>query len=228
LASARQDDLHARSPFVLEGVEQKAVSFDDVAEKFPRIAQQMSFLMEIDKLKSIIRQSPILGENRKENDAEHSWHLALMAVLLKEHAIDEDVDILQAVKMILIHDIVEIDAGDTFVYDIAANVGKREREVLAAERIFNLLPADQAVEIRALWDEFEERQTPASRFANALDRLHPMMLNYMSGGRGWAAHGVKSSQVFDRNKTMREGSPILWDFASCCVRDAVKEGFLPE
>jgi putative hydrolase of HD superfamily len=184
--------------------------------------------MEIDKLKAIIRQSPIINENRKENDAEHSWHLATMAIFLKEYAADPDVDILQAVKMVLIHDIVEIDAGDTFVYDVAANVDKREREVRAAERLFNLLPADQAVEIRALWEEFEERKTSESRYANALDRLHPMMMNYMSHGRGWAAHGVKSSQVFDRNKTMNDGSPLLWEFASACVHDAVKEGFLPE
>jgi len=204
------------------------VSFDDVTKQFPRIAQQVSFLMEIDKLKAIIRQSPIINENRKENDAEHSWHLATMAIFLKEYAADPDVDILQAVKMVLIHDIVEIDAGDTFVYDIAANVDKREREVRAAERLFNLLPADQAVEIRALWEEFEERKTSESRYANALDRLHPMMMNYMSHGRGWAAHGVKSSQVFDRNKTMNDGSPLLWEFASACVHDAVKEGFLPE
>lgn len=204
------------------------MSFDDVTKQFPRIAQQVSFLMEIDKLKAIIRQSPIINENRKENDAEHSWHLATMAIFLKEYAADPDVDILQAVKMVLIHDIVEIDAGDTFVYDIAANVDKREREVRAAERLFNLLPADQAVEIRALWEEFEERKTSESRYANALDRLHPMMMNYMSHGRGWAAHGVKSSQVFDRNKTMNDGSPLLWEFASACVHDAVKEGFLPE
>ncbi len=204
------------------------MSFDDVAELFPRIAQQMNFLMEIDKLKSIVRQSPILNENRRENDAEHSWHLATMALLMKEHAADPDVDLLHAIKMVLIHDIVEIDAGDTFVYDTVAMLDKREREVKAADRIFNILPTDQAIEIRALWEEFEDRKTSASRYANALDRLIPMMLNYMSRGRGWAAHGVKSSQVFDRNKTMEEGSPRLWDFACACVHDAVREGFLPE
>lgn len=204
------------------------MSFDDVGVMFPRIAQQMSFLMEIDKLKAIIRQSPIINEDRKENDAEHSWHLAMMAIMLSEYADDSDVDLLQAIKMILVHDIVEIDAGDTFVYDIAANVDKREREERAAERIFNLLPTDQAIYVRALWEEFEERTTPASRFANALDRLHPMMLNYISHGRGWAAHGVKSSQVFDRNKSMQDGAPKLWEFACACVHDAVKEGFLPD
>lgn len=188
----------------------------------------MTFLMEIDKLKSILRQSPNLTENRRENDAEHSWHLATMAVLLAEYAEDPTVDILSAVKMILIHDIVEIDAGDTFVYDIAANADKREREEKAAERIFNLLPSDQAHEIRALWEEFEANQSPASNFANALDRLHPMMLNYTSRGRGWAVHGITSRQVMERNKTMQNGAPILWRYASACVADAVKEGFLPE
>jgi putative hydrolase of HD superfamily len=204
------------------------MSIDDIAVHFPRIAQQMSFLMEIDKLKSIIRQSPILNENRKENDAEHSWHLATMAILFQEYAAELNLDLLRAVKMILIHDIVEIDAGDTFVYDIAANVDKREREVKAADRIFNLLPDDQALEVRALWEEFELHETPESKYANALDRLHPMMLNYTSGGRGWAAHGVTSAQVYDRNKSMEDGAPLLWKFASRCVADAVKEGFLPE
>jgi putative hydrolase of HD superfamily len=204
------------------------MSFDDVAVLFPRIAQQMSFLMEIDKLKAIIRQSPIINENRKENDAEHSWHLATMALFLREYADDPDLDVFHAIKMILIHDIVEIDAGDTFVYDIAAHATKRRREELAAERIFNMLPDDQAVEIRDLWEEFELHQTPESRYANALDRLHPMMMNYMSGGRGWAAHGVTSAQVLDRNKSMQDGAPMLWDFAASCVDDAINEGFLPK
>jgi putative hydrolase of HD superfamily len=204
------------------------VSFDEVATLFPKIAQQMTFLMEIDKLKAIIRQSPIINENRRENDAEHSWHLATMAIFLREYAEDSTIDMFHVIKMILIHDIVEIDAGDTFVYDIAAHADKREREVAAAERIFNLLPSDQAAEIRSLWEEFEEHTTPESRYANALDRLQPMMQNYSSKGRGWAAHGVTSAQVMDRNRSMAEGSPILWEFATSCVRDAVKEGFLPE
>jgi putative hydrolases of HD superfamily len=204
------------------------MSHDDVAKLFPRIAHQMNFLMEIDKLKSILRQSPVIGELRRENDAEHSWHLATMALLLSEHASDQNVDLLQAVKMILIHDLVEIDAGDTFVYDTMAMAGKREREERAADRIFNLLPSDQAVEVRALWEEFEERSTPASKYANALDRLQPMMLNYTSRGWGWSRHGVTSQQVYTRNSGMGEGAPELWEYAKACVADAVKEGFLPE
>jgi putative hydrolases of HD superfamily len=188
----------------------------------------MRFLMEIDNLKLILRQSPVLGQVRHENDAEHSWHLATMALLLTEYAAEPDVDVLQAIKMILIHDLVEIDAGDTFVYDIAANVDKRQREELAAERIFNILPPDQAKDVRALWEEFEERTTPASKYANALDRLQPMMLNYMSRGRGWSKHGIRSHQVYERNKTMEEGAPELWEYAKACVSDAVSEGFLPE
>ena len=138
-----------------------------------RLKNQLTFIWEIDQLKNIFRQTYLLDENRKENDAEHSWHIAMMAVILQEYA-NEDVDLLRIIKMMLIHDIVEIDAGDTYCYDEAGNESKRQRELEAADRLFNILPQDQAKEFRALWDEFEARETDEAKFARALDRLQPL------------------------------------------------------
>ena len=146
-----------------------------------RLEQQMNFILEVDKLKKIGRQTYLSDGSRKENDAEHSWHLALMAILLGEHA-NEKVDVLKVVSLVLIHDIIEIDAGDTYAYDDEGNKTKREREEKAADRIFNLLPKDQAVYMRELWEEFEEGETPEARFALALDNVQPTMLNDASGG----------------------------------------------
>ena len=190
-----------------------------------RLAEQIQFLLEIDKLKSVARQSYLLDGSRHENDAEHSWHLAVMAVLLAEHAA-EPVDLGRVMKMVLIHDLVEIDAGDTFAYDEEGHADKPEREQRAADRIFALLPDGQARELRALWDEFEARQTPDSRFAAALDRLQPQLCNYHTQGRTWREHGVTADRVLERNCHMGEGAPALWEYAQQLIQDAVAKGCL--
>jgi putative hydrolase of HD superfamily len=187
--------------------------------------QQIEFILEIDRAKQIFRQNFLTDGSRRENDAEHSWHLALMALVLREYAAPE-VEIFRVVQMLLLHDIVEIDAGDTFVYDDAAMADKAEREVQAAERLFGILPTEQAGEWRSLWDEFEARESADARFAAALDRLHPMLCNYASGGGGWKKHNVPMELVLERNALMGDGSEVLWAFAQNMVRDAEKRGFL--
>ncbi len=185
---------------------------------------ELHFIVELDKLKSVLRRS-IIGEGRRENSAEHSWHFAMMAILLNEYA-NEPVDVLRVAKMALVHDIVEIDAGDTFVYDEAGESDKAEREQKAAERIFHLLPVDQAAEVRALWDEYEDRQTAESRFACAIDRLAPILLNYEKQGQMWRHYGVPASRVLSRNEPMKDGSARLWDYVRRLVADAVSKGYI--
>lgn len=177
-----------------------------------RLRQQMTFIQEIDKLKKISRQSYITDGSRKENDAEHSWHLAMMAMLLSEHA-SQKVDVLKVMSMVLIHDIVEIDAGDTYAYDIEGNATKREREEKAADRLFGLLPKDQTVYVRELWEEFEKQETAEAKFARALDCMQPIMLNAASNGKAWQEHEVRLSQILGRNQTTKEGARILWEYA---------------
>lgn len=177
-----------------------------------RLQQQMEFMAEVDKLKKIGRQSYLTDSSRKENDAEHSWHLAMMAVFLSEYA-KEDVDVLHVISMVLIHDLVEIDAGDTYAYDTEGNKSKRAREEKAADRIFNILPDDQAQKVRDLWEEFEANETPEANFANALDRVQPIMLNHKSDGKAWAEHRVALSQILSRNVNVEKGAPKLWEYA---------------
>lgn len=177
-----------------------------------RLEKQMAFIRELDKNKGIGRQTYILRGERKENDAEHMFHLAIMAAVLSEHA-NESVDVLKVMTMVLVHDAVEIDAGDTYAYDEEGYATKAEREKKAADRIFHLLPEDQEVYFRGLWEEFEENKTKEANFANALDRVQPMMLNHESGGRAWLEHDVKQSQVMSRNSNVKEGSEVLWDYA---------------
>ena len=196
-----------------------------------RLEQQINFVVEVDKLKRIVRQSFLTGEKgseRLENDAEHSWHLALMSFLLQEYAPDKGagMDLLRVIKMVLIHDLVEIDAGDTYCYDEEAMGDKRSREEKAAERIFTLLPSDQALEIRRLWDEFEENATPEARYAAALDRLQPILLNYHTEGRSWKKHGITAEQVLKRNIALRDGAPELWAYVQDLVNKAKKKGYL--
>lgn len=181
-------------------------------EKLERLKQQMAFIKEIDKLKKIARQSYLSDGSRKENDAEHSWHLAMLCLILSEHA-NENIDVLRVMSMVLIHDLVEIDAGDTYAYDTVGNQTKRAREEKAADRIFNILPQDQAVYIRELWEEFEECKTMESKFANALDRIQPIMLNDASDGKAWMEHQVQLSQVLSRNEKSKNGSKVLWEYA---------------
>lgn len=190
-----------------------------------RFQKQLDFLLEIDRLKQVMRQSYICRGLRKENSSEHSWHLAVMALVLAEHA-GQAVDSCKVVKMALVHDLVEIDAGDTFCYDDAGNADKAQREQAAARRIFSLLPPDQGAELRGLWEEFEARATPEARFAAALDRLMPLLHNYHSRGKTWQEHDVAAAQVLERNRPIEDGSPGLWAFARSLIEDAVRRGFL--
>lgn len=192
-----------------------------------RMQKQLDFILELDKLKYIFRQSYVADGSRHENDAEHSWHLALMAMILSEHA-NEPVDVLHVMKMVLIHDAVEIDAGDTYAYDTAGNATKRVREEKAADRIFNILPENQAKEMRDIWEEFEANETPEARFANALDKVQPIMLNDITGGRAWREHGVAADQVLKRNETTQTGSGKLWQHANSLVEKNTKLGNLME
>lgn len=191
-----------------------------------RLAQQIEFIVEIDQLKRVLRRTYLIDTSRRENDAEHSWHLGLMAILLVEHAASPQLDLLRVLKMVLVHDLVEIDAGDTFAYDDVGAMDKAAREAAAAARIFGLLPADQAAELRALWDEFEARQTPEAKYAAALDRFQPMLHNYRTQGKAWQEHGITADQVLARNRHMAEGAPALWDYARRFVADAVAKGYL--
>lgn len=190
-----------------------------------RLQQQMAFIEEIDKLKRVLRQSLVLDASRRENSAEHSWHLAVMALFLAEHA-DQPVDVTRVVKMLLIHDLVEIDAGDTYAYDTQGHTDKEERERQAAARIFGLLPQDQARQVWELWEEFEANETPEARFALALDRLQPMVHNYRTAGASWKLNQVTSSKVLDRAESITRGSKILGDFAKATIADAVAKGYL--
>ena len=192
-----------------------------------RLKRQIEFILEIDRLKSVLRRSYLINDPRLENSAEHSWHLAVMAMLLAEHA-NVEVDLLQVLKMLLVHDIVEIDAGDTFCYDVAGNDTKADRESVAARRIFGLLPDDQKEELHRLWEEFEARQTPEAKFAAALDRLMPLLHNYHTDGRSWRQHGVTKAQVLERNAHVDEGSETLWAYIEAMIEDAANKGYLTE
>ncbi len=176
-----------------------------------RLEQQMAFIRELDGLKQIGRQTYLKDGSRKENDAEHSWHLAIMALLLGEYA-NEEMDLLKVISMVLIHDVVELDAGDTYAYDTAGNATKKERESRAADRIFHLLPTDQASYLRQIWDEFEEQVTIEAKFAHTLDNIQPMMLNAATNGKAWKEHQVKLSQILQRNARTGEGSQALWEY----------------
>ncbi|HET7535653.1 MAG TPA: HD domain-containing protein [Candidatus Didemnitutus sp.] len=191
-----------------------------------RLERQMRFAFEIDKLKRVLRRTRTSDNARQENSAEHSWHIALMAATLAEHA-NEPVDALRVAKMLLIHDLVEIDAGDTFGYDTAGHADKYEREVRAAERIFGLLPADQAAEFRALWEEFEASTTADAKFALSMDRLQAVMLNLATDGGSWKEHGVTYGRVIDRNRHIGTGSQALWNFAKRRIDEAAAKGHLP-
>ena len=192
-----------------------------------RLAQQIRFIIEVDKLKEVFRQTLLTQSRRQENDAEHSWHLCLMVIVLAEHANTPDINVLRVLKMLLIHDLVEIDAGDTFAYDTARMADQHEREARAADRIFGLLPADQAAEFRALWDEFEARTTPEAKFAAAVDRFQPMLQNCLTEGAAWRQHGVTSDRVIARNRHIADGAAAVWDYAAQLIADAVKAGHLP-
>jgi putative hydrolase of HD superfamily len=174
-----------------------------------RLAQQIAFLVEADKLKAIARRTPLVDGSRLENSAEHSWHLVLAAMIMRQYA-DGHVDLLRVLEMVAVHDLVEIDAGDTFAYDVAGQVTKAEREVAAAGRIFGLLPADQREYVTSLWEEFEAQDSRASRFANALDRLQPLLQNACAGGGSWRAHSLHRDQVLQRMSPIEVAMPDIW------------------
>jgi len=193
-----------------------------------RLDRQLRFIIEIDKVKAVLRRTRLFDNSRHENDAEHSWHLAVMALTLREYA-DGQIDIARVIEMVLVHDIVEADAGDTFLYDETANEAKEEIERQAAERIFGLLPADQKAWFASLWEEFEARLTAEARFAAALDRLEPMMQNALTAGYAWKRHNVRRGQVVGKNRPIVEaGSIALWRFAEGLLDRAVESGHLEE
>ncbi|HHX8657095.1 TPA: HD domain-containing protein [Vibrio diabolicus] len=191
-----------------------------------RLEKQLALVIELDKLKSILRRTRVKSaEGRLENSGEHSWHVALMEILMEEHA-NAPVDICRVMKMLLIHDVVEIDAGDTFVYDTAASQEQAEKEIRAAERLFGMLPSDQEQELLALWHEFEAAQTDDAKYAKALDRLIPMLLNYHNNGQSWKEHGVSREQALTINKRIEFGSVTLWDKAKELIEEATEKGWL--
>lgn len=190
-----------------------------------RLDQQIGFILELDTLKSVLRRSYLLNNTRRENSAEHSWHLSAMALVLAEHA-NVDIDQFRVLKMLLVHDIVEIDSGDTYIYDAAGNDTKAVREQEAAQRIFGLLPDDQKLELTQLWQEFEARETPEAKFAAALDRLMPLLHNYHTEGRSWREHGITKQQVLNLNRHIADGSQSLWEYAEALIDDAAAKGYL--
>ena len=192
-----------------------------------RIAKQLAFALEIDKVKNIFRQTSLSGKIRKENDAEHSWHMAVMAYLLREYA-NEKVDILKVMMMCLIHDVVEIDAGDTYCYDEEGLKTQKEREEAAKIRIFSMLPVEQAKEMMALFDEFEAYETPESKFAHAMDNLQPLILNNSNNGSDWKEHGVNSTQVYGRQSKTKLGSEKLFEVTDVILQENIRKGNLPK
>lgn len=190
-----------------------------------RLMEQLAFILEVEKLKTVLRKTPLLDRSRVENDAEHTWQLALMAMVLSEHA-REPVDLLRVIRMLLIHDIVEIDAGDTFAYDSVGLASQVERELKAADRIFALLPDDQAKEFRALWDEFELKASDDARFANAMDRLQPLLHNFFTEGGTWSANGVTSTDVDRRMAPIGIASATLGELSAKLIARAIEQGIL--
>lgn len=191
-----------------------------------RIRQQIAFIREIDGLKHVLRQSYLMNGSRRENDAEHTWHIAVMALLLEEHAAEQALDVKKIIHMLLIHDLVEIDAGDTFAYDTQGYEDKWERELAAAKRIFGLLPAHQQELWMALWLEFEEGQTPEAKYAAAMDRLHPVLHNFYTEGKAWKAHNVSVAAVNKRVAVIAEAAPALGRFVDELLVEAVEKGYL--
>lgn len=191
-----------------------------------RLGKQIVFLKDIGRLVTIQRRTLICDGSRRENDAEHSWHMAMAALLLREYAAWPQVDVSRAVEMSLVHDLVEIYAGDTYAYDPAANIGREEREQKAATQVFGQLPFDQAVHFRGLWEEFEARETPEAKYAAALDRVQSVILNHSTEGKSWRDHGVSADQVRERIEPVRDGSPKLWEYLMSLVEDAHARGWL--
>ena len=191
-----------------------------------RFAEQLQFLIEVDKMKTILRQTLLVDQSRRENDAEYSWHFALMAMILYEYADQNQVNLFRVLKMALIHDLVEVYAGDTFAYDEAGYETKESREKAAAQKLFGMLPGDQAKEIRELWEEFDTMETPDSKYAAAIDRLQPFVNNYLTEGYTWKKGNVTSDKVYKRMDMVKQGMPELWDFIEKTIQDSIDKGYL--
>ena len=189
------------------------------------LLKQVNFIKEIDKLKYIQRKTRLFNSDRYENDAEHSWHLAMMTIVLAEHS-DKPIDVLKVVKMVLIHDIVEIDAGDTFIYDSVKNHSNTDEELIAAKRIFGLLPREQAAEFIAIWEEFEEGLTDEAKFAKSMDRFEPLLQNTSNEGGTWAEYDVPYEKVYQKKKVIKEGSTSIWNYAENLINQSVEKGIL--
>lgn len=188
-----------------------------------RLKKQLEFILEIDKEKNILRQTHLSGHGRRENDAEHSWHMAIMAVLLKEYA-NEEVDLLKVITMLLIHDLVEIDAGDTYAYDEKGNESRPDREKRAADRIYGMLPEDQGLKLRELWEEFEAYESPEAKYAHMLDNFQPLILNDSNDGGDWRSHGVRKSQIYKRNAKTAQGSETVWTYMQELIQNNIDKG----
>lgn len=190
-----------------------------------RLFKDMEFIVELDKMKSILRQTSLINEDKREDDAQHSWHIALMSMVLNEYA-NEKIDDKKVIKMLLIHDLVELYAGDTFCYDKKGNEDKEERELLAADTIFGMLNKEKGLEFRALWDEFEEMKTPEALFAASMDRLQPMLNNYYNGGGTWKKFGVDKESIYKRIEPVKKSSDKLWNFVEYMIEDAYSRGLI--
>lgn len=189
------------------------------------LLQQINFIKEIDKIKYIQRKTKLFNSNRNENDAEHSWHLAMMTIVLAEHS-DVPIDVFKVLKMVLIHDIVEIDAGDTFIYDTKKNHSNTDEERAAANRIFGMLPKEQADELISIWEEFESGQTNEAKFAKSMDRLEPLLQNVSNNGGTWKEFGVDYDKVYEKKKGIKEGSSAIWNYAENLINESVEKGIL--
>ena len=192
-----------------------------------RFEKQMQFLIEIDKVKHIFRKTKIFNKSRFENDAEHAWHLALMALVLGEYS-NESINISKVIKMVLIHDIVEIDAGDVIVYDTKMREQAQMKEAEAAERIFGILPEDQKQDFIDLWKEFEEKESPEAKFAAAIDRFEPILQNHLTDYETWKTHGISYDQLYDKNQHIQNGSGVIWDVVKQIITDAKETGDIME
>lgn len=190
-----------------------------------RLKKDIEFIVELDKMKSIFRMTNVIGEDRHEDDAQHSWHISVMAMLLSEYA-NEKIDTCKVIKMLLTHDLVELYAGDTFCYDVAGNIDKRERELAAADKLYGMLDEDKGKELRALWDEFEEQKTPEAIFAVSMDRLQPMLSNYNNNGGTWKKHNVAKEDIYKRIAPVKESSDELWKFVENMLEDAYSRGLI--
>lgn len=190
-----------------------------------RLLKDMEFIVEIDKMKKILRETSVIGLDQRENDAEHSWHIALMAVVLEEYS-NEKIDILKVVKMLLTHDLVEVYAGDTFCYDLEANEDKRERELNAANKIYGILDKDKGEELRALWDEFEAMESPEALFAASMDRIQPMLSNYHNAGGTWKKYNIEKERIYERISPVERSSDELWKYMQHIVEDAERRGLI--